>query len=415
MHVVLVPVGTAGDVLPFVALGRSLRQRGHEVVVLTSERFRHAAEGAGLNFIALGTEARYRAVFDEPALWDPRRAEQFLMEQLISVTPAMFHTLMEHVRSGESIVLCSPWALGALLAREKTGLRLATLVIEPRQLFSIHHPIVMPGMKRMDWLPIWLRRLLLTLVNRLQIERQVRRPLNEFRATVGLPPIETSMWAWTSEVARTIGLFPEWFASYQPDWTKQTRLTGFLQYCGEDVVETPRELTEFLDSGPPPVVFTVTSFNKHAAGYFSAAARGSQALGYRAVLLTPHEAQLPAKLPEGVIHFAYAPLSDVLPRSAALVHNGGIGALAQALSAGIPQLIVPFALAQPDHAVRVRDLRVGDYIPGEQFDEDTLKEKMVSILGSDELRDNAQRCAALMREHDALGETVRLVEELETL
>ena len=53
--------------------------------------------------------------------------------------------------------------------------------------------------------------------------------------------------------------------------------------------------------------------------------------------VTRYPEQLPASLPEGVRHCAYMPFSPLLPRSAALVHHGGIGTKAQALAAGIPQ------------------------------------------------------------------------------
>jgi rhamnosyltransferase subunit B len=52
-------------------------------------------------------------------------------------------------------------------------------------------------------------------------------------------------------------------------------------------------------------------------------------------------------------------MSTLLPRSAALVHHGGIGTAAQALAAGIPQLVVPFAYDQFDNAERLRHLGCG--------------------------------------------------------
>jgi len=42
----------------------------------------------------------------------------------------------------------------------------------------------------------------------------------------------------------------------------------------------------------------------------------------------------------------------VFPRAAAVVHQAGIGTLAQAMRAGRPQLIVPVAFDQPDNAHR---------------------------------------------------------------
>ena len=61
--------------------------------------------------------------------------------------------------------------------------------------------------------------------------------------------------------------------------------------------------------------------------------------------------------------FPYVPYSQVFPRAAAVVHQAGIGTLAQALRAGRPQLIVPVAFDQPDNARRAQALGVARVLP----------------------------------------------------
>lgn len=62
----------------------------------------------------------------------------------------------------------------------------------------------------------------------------------------------------------------------------------------------------------------------------------AQKLNYRAVLLIGNVPQnLPSKpLPKGLIAVNYAPYSELFPRAAAIVHQGGMGTTAQALLAG---------------------------------------------------------------------------------
>jgi UDP:flavonoid glycosyltransferase YjiC (YdhE family) len=52
------------------------------------------------------------------------------------------------------------------------------------------------------------------------------------------------------------------------------------------------------------------------------------------------------------------PLARILPRAAAIVHHGGIGAAASALKHGIPQLIVPRVFMQPTNAEWCRRLGI---------------------------------------------------------
>ncbi|MBI4521070.1 MAG: glycosyltransferase, partial [Gemmatimonadetes bacterium] len=48
MHIVMTPVGSSGDVNPFVTIGRALKARGHTVTLIAPEIFAPVAAGAGL-------------------------------------------------------------------------------------------------------------------------------------------------------------------------------------------------------------------------------------------------------------------------------------------------------------------------------------------------------------------------------
>ena len=72
-----------------------------------------------------------------------------------------------------------------------------------------------------------------------------------------------------------------------------------------------------------------------------------------------HEENRPSGDLPANIHVAnYAPYSRLLPRAAAIVHQGGIGTTHQALAAGRPTVVVPFSHDQPDNAHRVERLGI---------------------------------------------------------
>ncbi len=91
--------------------------------------------------------------------------------------------------------------------------------------------------------------------------------------------------------------------------------------------------------------------------------------------------------------FNYVPFSKVLPRAAALVHHGGIGTTAQALAAGVPQLVVPFAHDQPDNAARVRRLGVGDFLLPRRYRVGVVLQSLRRLLASSTVRENCRRRA----------------------
>src|SRR5262249_47395007 len=122
--------------------------------------------------------------------------------------------------------------------------------------------------------------------------------------------------------------------------------------------------------------------------------------------------QVPAALGPDVRHFAYAPLGSLLPRSSALVHHGGVGTAAEALLAGVPQLIVPTSHDQPDNAARLERLGVAESIPSRRASAPAMGATLAGLLSSLE---GARRCPAAARRMKAprgLAAPCRSVEEL---
>ena len=133
-----------------------------------------------------------------------------------------------------------------------------------------------------------------------------------------------------------------------------------------------------------------------AGDFWRHAAAAAAALGKRAILLTGMPpSQLPA-LPNGVIAFQYLPYSQVFPRAAAVVHQAGIGTLAQALAAGRPQLIVPVAFDQPDNARRAQNLGAARVLPFKQVTTQALTTQLRRLLQDSRHADRAGELAGVL-------------------
>src|SRR5208337_2067477 len=94
---------------------------------------------------------------------------------------------------------------------------------------------------------------------------------------------------------------------------------------------------------------------QHAGNFYQESIAAVRRLGCRAVFLVGTNS-FSEPLPPGTAAFPYAPFSKIFPRAAVVVHQGGIGTCAQALAAGRPMLVVPFAFDQPDNAARLQRL-----------------------------------------------------------
>lgn len=400
MNVLLFPLGSHGDVHPFVGLGLALRARGHSVTLVSNGHFRGLVEKAGLPFVEQGSEEEYLSLTEHPDLWHPRRAFSYVFrEGIVRTMRPQYELIAEHAARGPVLVIANCLSFGARIARDKFAVPLVTVHLQPSVLWSEHES---PALPPLDRGPRWWKRFLFWVAETFAVDPVTRPETNRFRAEVGLPPMRKTMRWWHSPDL-VLGLFPEWFARPQPDWPPNVELTRFPLWDESDVTPVAPEVERFLSEGDAPLVFTPGSGNKLAADFFAAAVEACRLLGRRGMLLSRFREQIPAGLPDAVRHFDYVPFGRLLPRAAALIHHGGIGTTSQGLRAGVPQLIMPLAHDQPDNAARLRRLGVGDSLPPARFRGPAVAEVLGRLLGSAEVRQACAVAAARFTDADPFG------------
>lgn len=119
-----------------------------------------------------------------------------------------------------------------------------------------------------------------------------------------------------------------------------------------------------------------------------------------------------AGLPDNVHVHPWVPQSLVIPHCAMVVHHGGPGAMLNALSAGLPQLVLPDTQAiEPGISAAVRDSGAGAMLPQHEVTPDVIHQLAGSLLADDAVRGAA---AALADEIAAMPPPAEVVELLET-
>ncbi len=365
--VILLPFGSAGDVLPFVWLGRLLRERGHRVTIITAVVFADFVRATGLNFVGVGTEQEFDAILRDPEVWSAVRGPEIILQLAGDSTARQFEAISAAMVDPSRTFLIAPGtAFGARLAREKLSLPLISVHLQPVCYISLFEtPILGPHLAWVSRMPRWLKRILFHLPN--PIDRRAGPGVRAACRDQGIIPPRNLYFDWFHSPDGDLALFPEWFSPPQPDWPSHVFQHTFpLEDLGREQ-PVPPGLEQFLAVGPKPVLFTAGSANRHGAAFFEAAVQTCVASGRRGILATRYPDQLPANLPDAVCPVEYVPFGRVLPRCAAIVHHGGIGTTAQGLAAGVPQVVMPMAHDQPDNAARLVRLGVGRSLPPHAF------------------------------------------------
>ncbi|MGX4644435.1 glycosyltransferase [Massilia sp. SYSU DXS3249] len=411
MHVVLVTIGSAGDLFPFMRMALALREAGHRISFLGPVQHEPFVRAAGLPFHGLPADP---AVLDHPDLWHPTRGFGIVWEATrpaMAEVPAFLRTLP---LDEQCTMLVHPLALpeADLCRAARPGLRIAAAFLAPSNLPTVHDPLMLGPWRVPRWVPHGVRRRLWRGLGARFIDPIALPSVNAARSRAGLAPVAALIDTIFSIADLSIVLFPPWFAPIQPDWPQPLLQAGFPLYDPDPQAALSPELLHFLGQGGRPLVFTPGTGNRQARAYFEHAAEAARLLGERAIFLTPHRDQLPPELPCHVLWQEYVPLRALLPHVAVLVHHGGIGTTAEALHAGTAQLVVPLAHDQFDNGARVEALGVGASLPATRLSTRRLLARLEALLDDEGLAGRCRAVAANFNGDPGLDEAVAAIEGL---
>lgn len=415
-RIVISTLGSYGDIHPYMAIAMELRARGHQPVIATSELYREKMEAAGFEFAPMRPHVPPPQEQDQAMMekvMHPRSGSGFLMnEMLFPFVRQGYEDLLRAVE-GADLLLTHPISFAGPLVAQKTGISWVSSVLAPASFFSAYDPPVPPFWKWMRHVQIFGPRLVATFFN--QVKKVYKNEhYDHLRRELGLPYRGNPVFEGQHSPTLILALFSELFAQPQPDWPLQARVTGFAFYDGGNELEMPPYLARFLDSGPPPIVFTLgTSAVWVARDFYRESIAAAKILRRRAVLLIGDDRNKPEQpLPSEIIAVNYAPFEALLARACAMVHHGGVGTTSQGLRAGVPTLIVPFAFDQPDNAAHAARLGGSRTLPRPKYRAARVATELDMLLIKPDYAIKANQVGKLLRQERGASVASDLIEQV---
>jgi UDP:flavonoid glycosyltransferase YjiC (YdhE family) len=402
MRIVIVSVGSRGDVQPYVALGMGLRAAGYEVCLATYGHFERFVTRHGVGFRPVAN------VFDE--LTD---TELWAAWQRSGNRPARFvfylGRLFQHGRS----CFMRLFAEVARACQDADAIIYATAglggpdVAEQRRIPGYWAHLYPAGRTaRFPCFagPTWLR--LGRLYNRFTYvvaSRVYRRlfgsALDEWRQqALHLPPRGAAHDPFGPFDGPTLYGFSPVLVPKPGDWTDRQHVTGYW-FLPDGADWTPPEaLTAFLAAGSPPVYVSASSLHDNRAILRGLIASGPQRGGCRLIVQARDRASL-GPVPADVFVTGDEPSYDWLfPHLGGVVHHGGPGTVATALRAGVPSLGVPAFFDQPFWSRRLQELGVSPRpIPVRRLTVDRLLAGVRQLATDTTMQARASRVAMAVR------------------
>ncbi|PPR06226.1 hypothetical protein CVT24_000617 [Panaeolus cyanescens] len=357
MSVVVMIVGSRGDVQPYLALGQQLLKDGHRVRIATHETFRAFVTDAGLEFFSIGGNPqdlmsymvknpglipgieslangdikRKRKMLAEmiDGCWrachspDPKTGQTFAADAIISNPPAFAHV---HCAEALGIPLLlsftMPWTPTASFAHPLVN-------ITSNAGFGLSNYLSYAAADLLTW-------------------QGVGDIINTFRTSVlGLEPltittgpgfVDRARVPWTYCMSPALVPKPE-------DWKSHIDVVGFYFLDLASTYEPPPELVKFLNEGPPPVYIGFGSVVvDNPAAMTKIIFDATQQAGVRALVSAGWGGLGGTTIPLHIHILGNVPHDWLFAneRVCAVVHHGGAGTTAIGLAKGRPTVVVPF-------------------------------------------------------------------------
>jgi UDP:flavonoid glycosyltransferase YjiC (YdhE family) len=414
-HITLLTLGSRGDIVPYLALGRRLRAAGHAVRVVTHANFAPLAADYGLDFHPIRLDVKSLVASHEGqqllgAGQNVLRQAAAIKRTFVRLSDETARDLLDPTLRVTDAVLCQlPGALyGADLA-EAAGVPLIQLA-------------VMPLERTRQWphlaCPAWLGRLpgfthlSYPLVEQL-VWQMFRPSINRFRRRLGLRP--QGMRGYFRQLGArgvpVLNAFSPLVVPRPPDWPAHIHQTGYW-FPHDPAWQPPPALLRFLEDGPPPVFLGFGSMPLRDPARTAATLLEALRLsGQRGLLHAGWGGLAAADLPPTVFPLRYAAFEWLFPRTAAVVHHGGSGTTAMGLRAGVPSVLVPFTFDQFFWAERVQALGAGPRpVPYAALTAPRLAQALTAAVTDPTLRARAHTLGQALAAEDGLGQAVAVIE-----
>jgi rhamnosyltransferase subunit B len=413
-RIVLSTIGSLGDLHPQIALAIKLRKRGHDIMFATMKEYEAIIEPLGFEFHPMRPDGTPINNPEEIAkMTDLKTVSEYVVRKwLLPNLRDTYTDLLDSAKDAD-LIIAGDIVYAASLVAEKLGIPWVSLALAPVAFFSADDPSVIPlfpFLAKLRGLGTPLNQVIIQLLK--AVTQSWLEPIRKLRTELGLSQVNYNPLVDKSSACLVLAMFSSVLAKPQPDWDKNTVVTGFTFYDGDDNegIINPK-LQQFLDADEPPIVFTLGSAAVMVPGtFYQESIRAVTQLNRRAVLLIGKNPP-PDCLSEDIIAVDYVPYSQIFPHACAIVHQGGIGTTAQALRAGRPTLIMPYSYDQPDNAARVERLGTSRTITRKQYSAVRVAKELRELLENPKYATKAAEIGQIIRSENGVALACDAIEQ----
>ncbi|XP_061345113.1 sterol 3-beta-glucosyltransferase UGT80B1 [Gastrolobium bilobum] len=411
LQIVILVVGTRGDVQPFLAIAKRLQEYGHHVRLATHANFDTFVKSAGVDFYPLGGDPRVLAGYmaRNKGLIPSGPADiSMQMKQLKAIIDSLLPActapdLETGVPFRAQAIIANPPAYGHAHVAEALGVPLHIFFTMPwTPTYEFPHPLARVPQSAGYWLSY--------IIVDLLTWWGMRGIINDFRKSkLKLAPI-----AYFSMYRGSISHLPTgymWSPHVVPkpsDWGPLVDVVGYCFLSLASKYQPREDFVRWIQNGPPPLYFGFGSMPledpKRTTDVILEALKDTEQRG----IIDRGWGNLGnlEEVSDNVFLLEECPHDWLFPQCSAVVHHGGAGTTATGLKAGCPTTIVPFFGDQFFWGDRIHQKELGPApIPISQLSVENLSNAIKFML-QPEVKSRAMEIAKLIENEDGVAAAV---------
>jgi sterol 3beta-glucosyltransferase len=406
--------GSDGDILPFIALAKGLRDSGHEVtLVYTSvDNKDYSLYGESFDITLIKAYEKFSGelskIFAEIVKTkDPLTQLSLTFEHyFIPAVGEMYAASQELCLDNDLVIghgIHYPLATAAeKLKRPRVSVVLCPVALETKYT----SPLGINFGK-------WLNMLFWKLGDRLS-RKKLFQEADNLRKTAGLPPfknLQDDLYV-TKELMLIAA--SKVLSLRQPDWGSNIQICGFLNPPDLSLNwKMPEGLSKFLETGEPPVFFTFGSCTQlDLEGTTQLFLDATEKSGVRAIIQSDWDNFPEVSDEPNIFKVTSIPHDNIFRYCSMVVHHGGAGTTQSTLKAGKAAIIVEHGFDQPFWGKRLHNIGVaGKVLNKRTVSANKLAKSILNVLDTPDMSKKAQDISRTIREENGVGSAVSMIEE----
>eukprot|EP00246_Nothoceros_aenigmaticus_P007732 TRINITY_DN2175_c0_g1_i1.p1 TRINITY_DN2175_c0_g1~~TRINITY_DN2175_c0_g1_i1.p1 ORF type:complete len:817 (+),score=138.87 TRINITY_DN2175_c0_g1_i1:213-2453(+) len=368
LQIVMLIVGTRGDVQPFVAIGKRLQEFGHRVRLASHANYRDFVTTAGLEYYPLGGDPKVLAgymVKNKGFLPSNPKEISIQKRQIKQICYSLLPACVEPDGAGgrpfrADAIIANPPAYGHVHVAEALKIPIHIFFTMPwTPTGQFPHPLARVNIKSpaayrlsyqvVDMLIWWGIR---SIINNFRKKKLKLSPITYFSGSQGSITNLPTGYIWSPN------LVPK-----PRDWGPKIDVVGFCFLDQATDYKPPDDLVKWLRSGEPPIYIGFGSLPvQDPDGMTATIVKALEKTNQRGLIDRGWGgigSKLGENLPECIFLIENIPHDWLFVQCAAVVHHGGAGTTAAGLRAACPTTIVPFFGDQPFWGERVYEKGIG--------------------------------------------------------